>query len=472
MVDTQSARSRLEPMWIITGALVILAAATLALALQYTRVVMLPFVLAIFVVSLVAPIFDHLVLKRGFPRPIAVVVTLLIVLAGCFLFSLLALNMIESIISTASGYSDKFTRLAADTMARIEKLGLDLRQEDILPRLEGHIVAVAGGVTGVALSFISTVTWVTILVLFLLAGRNPAMIRTGVYAEIDQQIRQYIGTKIFISTLTGLMVWATLALIGLESAFVFGVLAFLLNFIPTVGSIIATLLPLPIAAAQFDTMWPIIAVIVLPGTANFLIGSGLEPKLLGRGLNLHPVTIILSLTFWALLWGIPGALLATPMTAIIRIVLIQFDTLRPLGDLLAGKLPGDGEQESAPQASSVTIEKSLVGKTAPTLIEVPAAQPAPLPLTLEKLTSVPLRESEEREPATPTKATAQEAEEPKSETATAPLAAPAKRKPKAKAKRKTKAKAKKKAGAKPKAKKKAPAKAKAAAKKPAAEPKT
>jgi AI-2 transport protein TqsA len=69
------------------------------------------------------------------------------------------------------------------------------------------------------------------------------------------------------------------------------------------------------------------------------IGNVIEPKLMGKGLNLHPVTILLALSFWGLLWGIAGMFLAAPMTAVIRIVMMQFDTLRPVGKLLAGELP-------------------------------------------------------------------------------------------------------------------------------------
>jgi AI-2 transport protein TqsA len=133
--------------------------------------------------------------------------------------------------------------------------------------------------------------------------------------------------------------------LGLRMAFVFGLLAFLLNFIPSVGSIIATLLPLPMAVAQFNTVWPIIGVVAIPGTLQLVIGNAIEPKLLGRGLELHPVTILLALAFWGLLWGYMGMVLAVPITAIIRIILIRFETTRAMGNLLGGKLPG---QDIAP----------------------------------------------------------------------------------------------------------------------------
>jgi AI-2 transport protein TqsA len=120
---------------------------------------------------------------------------------------------------------------------------------------------------------------------------------------------------------------------------VFGITAFLLNFVPSIGSIVATLLPLPIALVQYDSLWPVLGVLLLPGLVQIVVGNGVEPMVMGEGLELHPVTILLALMFWGLLWGIPGMLLAAPMTAVLRIVLVRIQTTRPVAELLAGRLP-------------------------------------------------------------------------------------------------------------------------------------
>ncbi|MCL5280034.1 MAG: AI-2E family transporter [Planctomycetes bacterium] len=151
-----------------------------------------------------------------------------------------------------------------------------------------------------------------------------------------QKIGRYVGIHASISTVTGLLIWASLGLLGLPLAGVFGVLAFVLNWIPSIGSIIVTLLPIPIAVAQFhDSPLLIVLVVVIPGAVQNLLGNILEPRLLGGGLNLHPVTILLALSFWGLVWGIVGMFLAAPITAALRIVLMQFDMLKPIGNLMA-----------------------------------------------------------------------------------------------------------------------------------------
>ena len=143
--------------------------------------------------------------------------------------------------------------------------------------------------------------------------------------------------------LVGLVLWA----FGLHLAWLFALLVFALTFIPSVGPIIATLLPLPVAVTQFQDPWMILAVVAVPGAIHMTIGNLITPKLMGRGLELHPVTVLLALAFWGLLWGIVGMVLAVPMVAMLRIVLSHFSTTRSLANLLAGHLPGTEASKSA-----------------------------------------------------------------------------------------------------------------------------
>jgi AI-2 transport protein TqsA len=329
-----------ESAWLTTGSLVVLAAVALAVVLMYTRVVMIPFVLAVFIIALVSPLLDFQVIRLKFPRPIAVVLTLLIVAVIIVLLCLLMAQAVQTIIDTARPYTNSFVSLAEQVFPKLNEWGIELDEKKILSDLANRIPALVTNTLGTVFGLLSTVFFVLIFVMFLLAGRNPHVVRSGVYADIDQKVRRYIATKVIASTVTGLLVWVALAVIKLELAGVFAILAFLLNFIPSVGSVISTFLPIPIAAAQFQSPLPIAYVIIVPGTIQMLIGNVLEPKFMGQGLNLHPITVLLALSFWGLLWGIGGMFLATPMTAVVRIILMQFDTLKPLGELLAGVLPG------------------------------------------------------------------------------------------------------------------------------------
>lgn len=208
-------------------------------------------------------------------------------------------------------------------------------------RQEAPQLATQAGAT--LLNMISSTVLTAIFVGFMLAGRDPYKVSKGIYAEIDRNVRKYIATKFFISALTGLLVWGCLSMIGMQFASMFGLIAFCLNFIPSIGSIIATLLPIPIAIVQFDSVLMITLAIVLPGAVQMTMGNVIEPKIMGDGLQLHPATILLALAFFGMLWGPVGMLLAAPITASVRIVLMRFKTTQPIGRLMAGTLPEEDD---------------------------------------------------------------------------------------------------------------------------------
>jgi AI-2 transport protein TqsA len=233
------------------------------------------------------------------------------------------------------------TSLAQSFLSVLDRFGVDLSQDQMLTTIRelpllDMVRQTAGGVVGL----VSNGVLVLIFVIYLLAGRQPNEQRTGFYAEADQKIRRYLLTKVSTSVATGLLTGIILTLFGLDLALVFGFLAFFLNFIPSVGSIIATLLPIPMAMVQFDSFWMIAGIILVPGAVQMTIGNGIEPVLMGEGLDLHPVTILLALVFWGLIWGVVGMFLAAPIMAVLRIVLDRFETTRPIAGLLAGRLPG------------------------------------------------------------------------------------------------------------------------------------
>jgi AI-2 transport protein TqsA len=130
-----------------------------------------------------------------------------------------------------------------------------------------------------------------------------------------------------------------LSVLDIELAMAFGLMAFLLNFIPSIGSIVSTLLPLPVVLVSPDlsTLTMFLA-IALPGALQLVIGNVIEPMVMGDELDLHPVTILLALMIWGTLWGIVGMLLATPITAMMKILLERGERTRPIANLFAGRL--------------------------------------------------------------------------------------------------------------------------------------
>lgn len=336
-----------EQSWLVTASLMILAAVALAAALAYTRAVMVPFVLAVFIFFLVTPFTDLLILKLRFPRWLAVLVSLLVVAGMLALLGLLITTSARGLGDSADIYREKILGLAERLFAILDRYDLDLGQTNVLATLQQlPLGTILRTTAGTVVGLVTNGFLVLFFVIFLLLGRKPGRKYTRLYDEIDRRVKRFIVTKFFVSATTGILVGGILSIMGLELALVFGVLAFLLNFIPNVGSVVSTLLPIPVALVQYDTITPVLLVVLLPGAVQVTIGNLIEPKIMGDGLDLSPVTILLSLVFWGLLWGIVGMLLAAPITAVLRIVLEQFETTKPVGEILAGRFPGGGDAGS------------------------------------------------------------------------------------------------------------------------------
>jgi AI-2 transport protein TqsA len=158
--------------------------------------------------------------------------------------------------------------------------------------------------------------------------------------EIDHDVQIYIGVKTFVSLLTAVISWVIMWLAGLELAAFWALMIFVLNFIPNIGSIIATILPGFMALVQFDTLTPVMIIIFGVGIVQFLIGNVLEPGMMGRSLNISPLVIIISLVAWGVMWGIAGMFLSIPITMVAILIMYNFENTRWIALMLSrdGKL--------------------------------------------------------------------------------------------------------------------------------------
>ncbi len=153
--------------------------------------------------------------------------------------------------------------------------------------------------------------------------------------RIRDDIQKYISIKVFTSSMTGLLSYGFLLVVGVDFAGVWGLLIFLLNFIPTVGSIIATIFPALIALAQSDGYSLFFLVLIGIGVLQVCIGNILEPRMMGSSFNLSPIVILLNLALWGFIWNIPGMFLCVPFLIIVTIVLSHFPQTRPIAIMLS-----------------------------------------------------------------------------------------------------------------------------------------
>ena len=168
--------------------------------------------------------------------------------------------------------------------------------------------------------------------------------------EVVRALQLYVGVKTFCSALTGTVCYIVLRLIGLDFAETWGLLTFALNFMPTIGAILAVCLPALVALVQFETIGPFLMVVLGCGVVQFAVGNVLEPAIMGRSLNLAPFMVMLSLTVWTTIWGIAGAFLSVPITVCLLILFGHIPATRPLAILMSGDgvlPPLEGETNQA-----------------------------------------------------------------------------------------------------------------------------
>jgi AI-2 transport protein TqsA len=321
-----------------TVCLVVISTVLTGAALYWLRPMMVPFVLALFITLGLHAAAEFLQDRLKVPRSLAMVSTLFLgfgLLVG--MASLVSVSVGE-LTSKADLYNQHLSQLAERALSIIPAEWRPA-QEAALAQIP--VSTVGGFLARTANAIANTLSnsfVVLIFVLFLMIGGGRRRAQ-GVWGEAEQRIKRYIATKALISLATGFLVGLTLVLLGVPLALVFGMFAFMLNFIPSIGSIFATLMPLPILVVSPEVPLQIaVAAIAIPAAIQLTVGSFLEPKIMGESLDLHPVTILLCLILWGMLWGIVGMILSVPITVVLKILCERFEGSRPVADLLAGRI--------------------------------------------------------------------------------------------------------------------------------------
>lgn len=171
-----------------------------------------------------------------------------------------------------------------------------------------------------------------------------------VMETVDRDIQVYLGVKSFVSLLTALGSYIIMRFVGLDFPEFFALLIFCFNFIPNIGSLIATLVPTLLALFQFDTYSPFLIVAVGVTAVQLIVANFIEPPLMGRSLNMSPLVVIISLVFWGKIWGIAGMFLCVPLTVIGMIIVAQNPRLRWIAVLLSQD--GEPKQIHEPENAS------------------------------------------------------------------------------------------------------------------------
>jgi AI-2 transport protein TqsA len=289
-------------------------------------------------------------LGRRLPLKLRYLISIAVIGLAFFVFAYLVMANKERAIELAPQYQQSLLaaiqRTAAFLGVETEPSWNTLRKELLaqvnLQSLLGSLLASLG-------SIVATAVVVCLYATFLLVERrsfetklanlsdDPARVAQirEVIRTINQRIGSYLALKTLLSLLLGVVSYGVMWLFGLEFAALWAVLAAFLNFVPYVGSVLGVVLPGLMAVVQFEALGPILSLLLALTMVQFVIGNFLDPYVMGNSLNLSPFAILVSLALWSELWGVPGAFLAVPITAIATIVLSAFSGTRPIAVLLS-----------------------------------------------------------------------------------------------------------------------------------------
>ncbi len=317
--------------------LMILAGTAATGILAYTKAVLMPFVIALFISMVAGTLAEKMKQKWKLPYVLGLVLSFASFLAIITLSVLFISGSIESFIAGADIYSERVGDTIDSILLSAQKYGVSLNAQFVTETVAKlPIFNVVRSLGSMLVSILTNLMLITLFLIFIFMGK-AAEDKPSLVGNIQRQISFYLIVKIFVSLLAAGFTWIVLTSVKAELASMLAVLTFVLNFIPNIGPFISTLLPMPVLFLQYGFDWHILLALILLTTIHFIIGNILETKWLGKGMDLDPIVVIASLLFWALVWGIMGALLAVPLTAIIKMALARNETTKPLADLLAGK---------------------------------------------------------------------------------------------------------------------------------------
>ncbi len=337
---------------VLLGVLTVIA---VGFVLYQIRSIILPFSLAVFISYLINPVVQFFE-NRHIPPFLSIILALIITFLLLNLFGVLIYTSIRSFASEFPKYSQRLNVLLYQILdflkiPRDAFSGQDYKQDrlQILTSIQSlSLNRIILNTLGSLLNFMSNSLLVLLFLLFILIGRNQlikkvqvafeaqtALRLAGMLTNINNQIQRYLIAKSIISLATGVLFFIVLQSFGVEFAIIWGLLAFLLNFIPNIGSIIATILPLLIGFIQFGSLGKLFWIALFLSTIQIVIGNFLDPRIVGRSLNLSPLVVLFSLMFCGWLWGVIGMFLAVPISVIVKIIFENMKSLRFMSILMS-----------------------------------------------------------------------------------------------------------------------------------------
>ncbi len=339
MVEKTSSFSRFL---VVAAAFVIVVS-----GLKMAGPLLVPFLLAVFIAMIVSPLLAWL--KRyHLPNGVAIFFVIALVFSVGLILAAVIGSSVDNFRQDIPTYSAKLTAMSTSIQQWLSQRGIAIDSEQWSSSFNpGAVMGVVGNTLASFGNVMTNAVMILLTVIFILAENVSfgEKLRSATGSNNSQEwlrtfsdsVHSYLAIKAAISLLTGLVVFVWLTILGVDYAVLWGLIAFLLNFIPTVGSFIAAVPAVLLALVQLGVFE---AGLTLAGfvVVNLIMGNVLEPRWMGRGLNLSPLVVFVSLVLWGWVLGPVGMLLSIPLTIMLKIALESQDETRWIGIMLgAGK---------------------------------------------------------------------------------------------------------------------------------------
>jgi len=338
--------------------------------LRFGEPLLVPLSLALVIATVSAPMIRWLE-KHRIPRSLAITLAILLDLAVLAGLGTLVGTSLSEFYEAAPRYQNALTNVVKTNVAWLSDRGIPVSSDLFAPLQDfGRLVDLVGSLVTSVANVVSMLLFVLLLVVFMLVefGRWRLKIQYAMgdqHADLSRfstaahELQKYLGVKTGANAVTGLLCGAWAAVMGVDFPVLWGLIAFLLNYIPTIGTIIAAIPPIVLAWLAFG---PGTALVTAVGFVliNVSLGNVVEPRIMGRALGLSPLVVLISMVFWWWLWGPVGALLSAPLTMTVKIVLANTTDLRWLAIMLGS--PAWVEEMHAQWTEARPVEQSRAGE--------------------------------------------------------------------------------------------------------------
>jgi AI-2 transport protein TqsA len=330
----------------------LIATTIILFALIYGQTIILPFIIAIliwFVVKKTRNLLDkNHIIQKYVPSWIKTILASFVIFTGLFTAGQVLSTSIQNLGESYALYATNI-ELISVRINELFKIDLSSELNHFIENFDftSHLEQFFNSISELLSNMVMIIFYVTFMFIeesliehkIKLIFTNETQFNNvqSTLKKVDKSMSSYISLKSLISLISTTLSYFILLAVGIESPLFWAFLIFMLNFIPSVGPIIGTLLPALFSLIQFGEFVPFLIILFGVGTVAMLIGSFVEPRLMGNTLNISPLVAILSLAIWGSIWGIVGMFLSVPITVAMIIVFSQFPSTRSIAILLSEK---------------------------------------------------------------------------------------------------------------------------------------